>query len=78
VALVAAGEGATKPALYAQVLYVKDGKGDGLCLRAVGSGALPHDLSDRIRNDIVSKVGVDWRLVVLNASHTHKIGREPS
>jgi hypothetical protein len=32
---------------------------------------LPHDLSDRIRSDIVHELGVEWNLVVLNASHTH-------
>ena len=32
---------------------------------------LPHDLSDRLRTDIVHELGVDWNLVVLNASHTH-------
>src|SRR5262245_38878680 len=57
--------------LFAQVLCVKDGKGTGFVLVSFDLVGLPHDLSDRIRNDIVNELGVDWNLVVLNASHTH-------
>jgi hypothetical protein len=32
---------------------------------------LPRELSDRIRTDVVQQLGVDWNLVLLNASHTH-------
>jgi len=57
--------------LFAQVLYLKDAKGVGFVLVSFDVVALPHDLSDRIRFDIVNELGVDWNLVLLNASHTH-------
>jgi len=57
--------------LHAQVLYLKDPKGAGFVLVSFDVVSLPHDLSDRIRNDIVNELGVDFNLVVLNASHTH-------
>src|SRR5215470_7795433 len=57
--------------LFAQVLYIKDPKGTGFVLVSFDLVALPHDLSDRIRTDIVNELGVEWNLVVLNASHTH-------
>jgi neutral ceramidase len=57
--------------LYAQVLYLKDGKGTGFVLASFDLIGLPHDLSDRIRTRIVHELGVDWNLVVLNTSHTH-------
>ncbi|HSU57576.1 MAG TPA: hypothetical protein VLT36_26275 [Candidatus Dormibacteraeota bacterium] len=57
--------------LYAQVLFVKDAKGTGFVLVSFDVVALPHDLSDKLRFDIVNELGVDWNLIVLNASHTH-------
>ena len=57
--------------LYAQVLYLKDAKGKGFVLVSFDLVGLPHDLSDRLRTDIVHELGVEWNLVVLNASHTH-------
>ena len=57
--------------LYAQVLYLKDGKGTGFVLASFDLVGLPHDLSDRLRTDIVHELAVNWNLVVLNASHTH-------
>lgn len=57
--------------LYAQVLYLKDGKGTGFVLVSLDVIGLPHDLSDRIRTRVVHELGVEWNLVVLNASHTH-------
>jgi len=57
--------------LYAHVLYLKDPKGTGFVLLSFDLVALPHDLSDQIRTDIVNELGVDWNLIVLNASHTH-------
>src|ERR1035437_9200924 len=57
--------------LYAQVLYLKDDKGTGFVLASFDLIGLPHDLSDRIRTRVVHELGVDWNLVVLNASHTH-------
>jgi neutral ceramidase len=57
--------------LYAQVLYLKDGKGTGFVLASFDLIGLPHDLSDRIRTRLVHELGVDWNLVVLNSSHTH-------
>jgi neutral ceramidase len=57
--------------LYAEVLYVKDSKGTGFVLISFDLVALSHELSDRIRTDIVNELGVEWNLVVLNASHTH-------
>ena len=57
--------------LYAQVLYLKDGKGTGFVLASFDLIGLPHDLSDRIRTRMVHELGVNWNLVVLNTSHTH-------
>lgn len=57
--------------LFAQVLYLRDAKGAGFVLVSFDLIGLPHDLSDRIRTDIVNELGVDWNLVVLNTSHTH-------
>jgi hypothetical protein len=57
--------------LYAQVLFLKDGKGKGFVLVSFDLIGLPHDLSDRIRTRLVGELGVDWDLVVLNTSHTH-------
>ena len=57
--------------LVAQVLYLKDGKETGFVLVSFDLIGLPHDLSDRIRSDIVHELGVEWNLVVLNTSHTH-------
>jgi len=57
--------------LFAQVLYLKDSKGTGFVLLSFDMIGLPHDLSDRIRTDIVNELGVEWNLVLLNASHTH-------
>ncbi len=57
--------------LYAQVLYLKDGKGAGFVLASFDLIGLPHDLSDRIRTRMVHELGVNWNLVVLNTSHTH-------
>ncbi len=57
--------------LYAQVLCLKDAKGTGFVLASFDIIGSPHDLSDRLRTDIVQELGVDWNLVVLNASHTH-------
>ena len=57
--------------LFAQILYLKDPKGTGFVLVSFDLIALPHDLSDRIRTDIGNELGVEWNLVVLNASHTH-------
>ena len=51
--------------LYAQVLYLKDGKGTGFVLASFDLIGLPHDLSDRIRTRMVHELGVDWNLVVL-------------
>src|SRR5439155_2673454 len=57
--------------LYAQVLLLKDAKGKGFVLVSFDVVGLPHELSDRLRTDIVNDLGVVWNLVVLNASHTH-------
>jgi neutral ceramidase len=57
--------------LFAQVTYLKDSNGKGFVLVSFDLVGMPHDLGDRIRNDIVNELGVDWDLVVLNTSHTH-------
>src|SRR5439155_25775499 len=57
--------------LYAQVLYLKDAKGTGFVLVSFDVVGLPPDLSDHIRTGIVHELGVEWNLVLLNASHTH-------
>lgn len=57
--------------LYAQVLCLRDGKGKAFVLASFDVIGLPHDLSDRIRTRLVHELGVEWNLVVLNASHTH-------
>lgn len=57
--------------LYAQVVFMKDGKGTGFVLVSLDMIGVPRDLSDRIRMAMVEELGVEWNLVVLNASHTH-------
>ncbi|MEO5804438.1 MAG: neutral/alkaline non-lysosomal ceramidase N-terminal domain-containing protein [Verrucomicrobiota bacterium] len=57
--------------LFAQVLYLKDAKGTGFVLVSFDLISLPHELSERIRLDIVHEFGVPWNLIVLNCSHTH-------
>ncbi|HRD05632.1 MAG TPA: hypothetical protein PK942_13005, partial [Verrucomicrobiota bacterium] len=57
--------------LFAQVLCLRDGLGKGLVLVSLDLIGLPHDLSDRLRAQLVQELGVGWNLVVLNASHTH-------
>jgi len=57
--------------LHAQVLFLKDGKGTGFVLVSMDVIGVPHDLSDHLRTDLVNELGVEWDLVVLNASHTH-------
>src|SRR6184192_881242 len=52
--------------LSVQVAYLKDDKGTGFVLVSFDVVGLPHDLSDRIRSDIVHELGVEWNLVVLN------------
>src|SRR4051812_47642873 len=48
--------------LFGQVLFLKDGKGRGFVLVSLDVVAIAHDLSDRIRTDIVQELGVDWNL----------------
>src|SRR5262245_35824640 len=57
--------------LYAQVLYMKDASGKRFVLVSFDLIGMSHDLSDRIRREIVRELGVEWNLVVLNMSHTH-------
>lgn len=57
--------------LFAHVLCLRDGHGKGLVLVSLDLIGLPHDLSDRLRARLVQELGVEWNLVVLNASHTH-------
>ncbi len=57
--------------LFAQVLYLKDTKGTGFVLVSFDLVGISHELSDRIRTEIVHELGVEWNLVVLNTSHTH-------
>src|SRR5688572_18339526 len=57
--------------LVGQVLFLKDANGKGLALLCFDLVGLPPDLSDRIRTAMVHELGVEWNLVVLNASHTH-------
>jgi hypothetical protein len=57
--------------LFAHLVYLKDAKGAGLVLVSFDLVGLPHDLSDRLRFDIVNELGVEWNLTLLNASHTH-------
>ena len=44
--------------LFAQVLFLQDVKGTGFVLVSFDLVSLPHDLSDRIRNDLVNELGV--------------------
>ncbi|PWU15425.1 MAG: hypothetical protein C5B50_15430 [Verrucomicrobia bacterium] len=57
--------------LFAQVLYLKDRHGTGFVLISMDLVSIPHELSDRVRLDMVHELGVNWNLVVLNASHVH-------
>ncbi len=57
--------------LYAQIVYIKDGKGIGFALVSFDLVGLPHSLSDQIRQSLVHELGVEWNLILLNTSHTH-------
>jgi hypothetical protein len=57
--------------LVAQVLFLQDASGTGFVLVSFDLIGISHELSDKIRRDIVHELGVDWNLVVLNTSHTH-------
>src|SRR5436190_21163992 len=57
--------------LFAQVLYLKDSKGTGFVLVSFDLISLPHELSEKIRLDVVHELGVPFNLIVLNTSHTH-------
>ncbi len=57
--------------LVAQVLYLKDANGVGFVLVSLDLIGIAHELSEKIRLDIVHELGVPWDLVVLNCSHTH-------
>ena len=57
--------------LFAQLVYLKDAKGTGFVLFSFDLIGMSHELSDRIRLDLVHELGVPWNLVVLNTSHTH-------
>ena len=57
--------------LFAQVLYLKDAKGTGFVLVSFDLIGMSHELSEKIRLDIVHELGVPFNLVVLNTSHTH-------
>ena len=57
--------------LYAEVLYLKDGKGTGMVVVSFDLVGISHELSERIRTAIVRELGVGYDLVVLNCSHTH-------
>ncbi len=76
--LVMGGRGLTETAgkkvldpLMAQVLYLKDANGTGFVLVSFDLVGISHELSDRIRLEIVHELGVEWNLVLLNVSHTH-------
>jgi hypothetical protein len=57
--------------LYSQVLLLQDEKGAGMVVISLDLHGIAHELSEKIRLDIVHELGVDWNLVVLNTSHTH-------
>ncbi len=57
--------------LYAQVLFLRDGKGSGFVLVSFDLIGLTRDLSDRLRTRMVHELGVSWSQIVLNTSHTH-------
>jgi hypothetical protein len=57
--------------IFAQVLYLKDAKRTGFVLVSFDLIGMSHELSEKIRLDIVHELGVSWNLVVLNTSHTH-------
>jgi neutral ceramidase len=57
--------------LYSELLCLRDGKGTGFVLASFDVIGLPQELSDHIRTRLVQELGVEWNLVVLNASHTH-------
>ena len=57
--------------LFAQVLYLKDANDVGFVLVSLDLIGMAHELSEKIRLDIVHELGVSWNLVVLNCSHTH-------
>jgi neutral ceramidase len=57
--------------LYAQVTYLKDAKGAAFVLVSLDTVGISHELSDRLRTEIVRELGVEYNLVVINCSHTH-------
>jgi hypothetical protein len=57
--------------LYAQILILKDAHGTGFVLVSLDVVGIPHTLSEKVRTAIVHELGVDFNLVILNASHTH-------
>jgi neutral ceramidase len=57
--------------LYAQVLFLKDGRGTGFALVSLDVVGISHELSDRLRTALVHELGVDYNLAVVNCSHTH-------
>lgn len=57
--------------LSAQIVYLKDAKGTGFVLVSFDLIGMSHDLSEKIRLDLVHELGVPWNLIVLNTSHTH-------
>lgn len=57
--------------LMAQLLYLRDAKDAGFVLVSFDLIGLPPSLSERLRTRIVHELGVEYPLVVLNASHTH-------
>ena len=57
--------------LFAQVTVLKDSNGVGLVLISLDVVGLSRDLSDQIRTDLVDQLGMQWNLILLNASHTH-------
>ncbi|MDO8994383.1 MAG: neutral/alkaline non-lysosomal ceramidase N-terminal domain-containing protein, partial [Daejeonella sp.] len=63
-------EGTLHP-LWAKALALEDSKGNKAVMISSDLLGFPKDVSDRIRDRIKSKYGLDRAQILLNSSHTH-------
>lgn len=57
--------------IYAKSIVLEDANGKKVILVTIDVLGIPKDVSDRIRNEIQRKFGIDKECVILNSSHTH-------
>ena len=61
----------TLHSLWAKALALEDSKGNKAVMISSDLLGFPKDVSDRIRDRIKSKYGLDRAQILLNSSHTH-------